>query len=268
MTNFKNTIVFSILVSFTPLCFSATLAIVGSKKISTQEFNKRYNDILKQTITPPTKKQFLEELIRYEMGIQEAKKKKLQNHPIIKERMDQEVYKLLLEKEIGKRVESIKVSEPEMRAYYKKNPEIRSSHILIQFGQNPTKRQKAEALKRATKILAEVKKSSGSFTKKVKIYSDDTFTKQNGGDAGWQNGLTLVPSYYEPIKNAPIKSIVGPLETAFGFHIVKVTGRRSFDQANKDNIKAAVFDRKRKKIFDQYFVNLKSKYKISLPKNF
>ena len=37
------------------------VAIVGNKKITIEEFNKKFNEVKSQTINPPTKELFLEE---------------------------------------------------------------------------------------------------------------------------------------------------------------------------------------------------------------
>src|SRR5690606_12366134 len=114
------------------------VAKVGNKNITTSEFNSRYEDVLKQAINPPSKAVFLEDLIRYEIGVQEAEKRNLQNDPAVKERIRQEMYKGLVEKELGDRIKAIKVTENEMKAYYSKNPEIKTSHILIEFKPDAT----------------------------------------------------------------------------------------------------------------------------------
>ncbi len=243
------------------------VATVGSKKITLKEFNQKYNEILKQTVNPPSKSLFLEDLVRYEIGVQEARKRKLQNDPIVQEAIDKELYKGLLERELGKKVEKIKVTEKEMRAYYKKNPEIRTSHILIEHKPNANRTEIAAARKRAQEIFAEVKKSKRPFSELVKLYSDDVLSKQNGGDVGWQNRVTLVPPYYNAIRNLKTGRMTNKLvRTRFGFHIIKVTGRHSFQDANRRQIRAAVFDQKRKKLFDNFFKKLKGKYKISVNK--
>jgi peptidyl-prolyl cis-trans isomerase C/peptidyl-prolyl cis-trans isomerase D len=56
------------------------------------------------------------------------------------------------------------------------------------------------------------------------------------------------------------------IETQFGYHIIKVTGRRTFDNANKRAIRAAVFDEKRREVFNEYFDRLKKGYKIQVNK--
>lgn len=244
----------------------ATVAVVGNKAITLDEFNKKYNEVRSQTTNPPTRAQFLEDLIRYEVGLQEAEKRKLQNDPIVQERMRQELYKALLEKDLGEKVQKTNVTEKEMQTYYKSNPEIRTSHILIEVKPGATPEQRAEAKKRAGEILAEVKKSKRPFEELVKLYTDDPFTKQTGGDAGWGNRVTWVPSYYETAMKMKVGDISNLVETPFGFHIIKVTGRRAYENANKRTIRIAVFDEKRKDTFNDYFEKLKKNYKIQTNK--
>ncbi|MBX2995601.1 MAG: peptidylprolyl isomerase [Bdellovibrionaceae bacterium] len=238
------------------------VAVVGTKKITVEEFNRKFNDVRNMAVNPPTKAQFLEDLVRYELGVQEAERRNLEKDPVVQDRMKQELYKALLEKELAERVNKIAVNEKEMEAYYKKNPEIRTSHILIELKPGATPEQRAEARKRATEIYEEVKKSKRPFEELVRLYSDDPLTKQTGGDVGYQSRITLVPSYYDAILAMKVGEIRGLIDTPFGFHIVKVTGRRSFDNANKRQLRAAVFDEKRKDIFNDYFDKLKKSYKI------
>lgn len=238
------------------------VAQVGKKTITLEDFNKKYNEVKSQTINPPTKEQFLEDLVRFEMGVQEAEKRNLQKDPVVQERFDQEMYKALLEKDIGQRVQKIQVSDAEMKAWYAKNPELRTSHILIEFKAGATPAQVAEAKKRATEIFDEVKKSKRPFEELVKLYSDDALSKQVGGDIGWQSRITLVPNYYDAVANMKVGEITGLIETKFGFHIIKLTGRRSYENANKRQIRAAVYDEKRKDVFNDYFEKMKKSYQI------
>ncbi len=238
------------------------VAQVGKKTITLEDFNKKYNEVKAQTVNPPPKKVFLEDLIRYEVGVQEAEKRGLSKDPIVQDQFDQVMYKALLEKDLGQRVQKIQVSEKDMQAWYKNNPEIRTSHILIEFKNNATPAQVAEAKKRATEIYAEVQKSKRPFEELVKLYSDDPLSKQAGGDVGWQSRVTLVPAYYDTIVGMKVGEVKGLIETQFGYHIIKVTGRRSYENANKRQIRAAVFDEHRKQIFNEYFDKLKKTYSI------
>lgn len=238
------------------------VAIVGNKKITLDDFNKKYNEVKQQTINPPAKQIFLEDLVRYEVGLQEAEKRGLDKDPAVQEKIKQEMYKGLIERELGQKVQKIQVSEKEMEAWYKNNPEIRTSHILVEFKPGATAEQRAEAKKRATEILDEVNKSKRPFEELVKLYSDDPLSKQAGGDVGWQSRVTLVPAYYDAALSMKVGEIKGLIETQFGYHIVKVSGRRSYQDANKKQIRSAVFDEKRREMFNDFFGKVKKGYTI------
>jgi parvulin-like peptidyl-prolyl isomerase len=244
------------------------VAKVGSVEITLKEFKAKYDDVRRQTINPPSPEVFLEDLVRFEIGVQEAEKRKLTEDPAVKDRIKQELYKGLLEKEIGAAVEKIKVSEAELRDYYKKNPEVRSSHILIEYKADATEEQRALAKKRAYEIYEEVKKSKRPFEELVRLYSDDGPSKAAGGDIGYQNRITVVPSYYEVLLKLNVNEISQPVPTRFGYHIVKVTGRNSFQNANRPQIRAAVYDEKRKALFDAYFKKLASRYSVTKDQKF
>jgi len=235
------------------------VATVGNKNITFQEFDKKYKEVLAVAIAnPPTKEQFLEDLVRYELGVQEAKKRKIDQDPATVERFNQEMYKVLLEKELGQKVQDIKTSEAEMKAWYAKNPSLRTSHILFEVKPGATAEQRAEAKERANKILSEVKASKRPFEELVKIYTDDAISKQTGGDVGWQSRISILPSYYDVALGMKVGEIKGLVETPYGFHIIKLTGKQSYEEADHKAIRAAVFDEKRKQLFDAYFNKLKA----------
>lgn len=243
------------------------VAVVGTKQITVKELNDKYEEVLKQTLNPPTKDVFVEDLVRYEMGVQEANKRNIQDDPVVKERIRQEIYKGLIEKELGPSVAKIKVTEKEMQAYYQKNPEIRTSHILIEFRPDASDEQRKAAKERAQEIHEEVKKSKRPFEELVGLYTDDVLSKRTGGDVGWQSNVTLVPAYYQAALAMKVGEVRGLIETQYGYHIIKVTGRHGYNDANKRQIRAAVFDEKRKELFDDYFAKLKKQYPIKVNKS-
>jgi peptidyl-prolyl cis-trans isomerase C/peptidyl-prolyl cis-trans isomerase D len=244
------------------------VAIVGARKITKDEFNRRYKEVVSKTVNPPPKELFLEDLVRYEVGVQEAQKRKLENDPIVQERIRQVLYVDLIEKEIGAKADEISVSEAEMQSYYQKNPEIRTSHILIELKENANRKEVDAARARANQIYKEVRQSQKPFEQLVKLYSDDVISKKNGGDIGWHASNTLIPEYYQAalkLKDGQISNLV---ETKYGFHIIKLTGRRSYKDADKVKLRAAVMEVKKKALFDNLFNRLKSQYSIkTFPNN-
>lgn len=261
-------LIFITLLSFTSLAQtndSDVLATVGSKNITFGEFNKKFNEARAQSLNPPTKEEFLEDYVRYYVGLQEAEKKGLRNDPVIKDKMEQELYKGLLEKNLGPEVANIKVSDDQMKAWYKDNPEFRTSHILFEYKTGSKPEEIAAAKKRAQDIYdTEVKNSKRPFEELVRLYSDDPLSKQTGGDIGWQNRLTLVPNFYNAALGMKIGDVKGLIETPFGFHIIKLTGKHSYENANKRQIRTAVFDEQRRIKFNKYFDQLKKDYSIKI----
>ncbi|MFN7905115.1 MAG: peptidylprolyl isomerase [Pseudobdellovibrionaceae bacterium] len=238
------------------------VAQVGDRKITLKEFNDKLNEVKRSAINPPTKEQFLEDLIRYEVGVLEAEKRQLQKDPIVQDRFKQELYKALLEKDLGQKVQSIQVTDPEMKEWYKKNPELRLSHILIELRFGASTEQKNEARKRANEILQEVKSSKRPFEELVRIYSDDPITKALGGDMGWITKVNVVPTVYSEAQKMRDGEIRGLIETPFGLHVIKLTGRRTFENADKRQIRLAVFEEKKVKQYNEYFDKLKKAYTI------
>lgn len=238
------------------------VAVVGSKQITKKEFNDKYKEVVSKAFNPPSKDLFLEDLVRYEVGVMEAEKRNLSNDPIVQERIRQVLYVDLVEKEIGKKADGLSVSEKELQNYYAKNPEIRTSHILVEVKERARPSEREAAKKRATQIYNEVKTSKKPFEQLVKIYSDDVISKKNGGDIQWHSSGTLLPEYYNAALKLSMGQISPLIETKFGFHIIKLTGKKSYKEADKVALRAAVKESKKRALFDDYFGKLKSKYNV------
>ena len=251
--------------------FGSDLAVIGNKTITLESFNQKYSTIKEQTTNPPSPRAFLEDLIRYEVGLQEARKKDFEKDPQVKQQMNEALYRGFVEKSLSGSIDKIKITEKGMKAYYKKNPEVRTSHILIEIPPDASKKQTAESKKRAETIYAKVKKSKRPFEELVKLYTDDSLSKNNSvttpGDLGYQSRRTLVPTYYNAAIKMKKNKISGLVKSRYGFHIIKLTGVRSYGDANKQQIRVAVFDTKRKMAFDQFFSKLKKTYKITIDKS-
>lgn len=253
-----------LILTFTLTSFAQedVVAVVGSKKISKKEFEEKYKEVVSKAFNPPPKDIFLEDLVRYEVGVMEAEKRNLGEDPIVQERIRQVMYVDLIEKEIGKKVDQLSISEKEMQAFYAKNPEIRSSHILIEVKEKARASEREAAKKRATEIYSEVKGSKKPFEQLVKLYSDDVISKKNGGDIGWHSSTTLLPEYYNSALKLSVNQLSTLIETKFGFHIIKLTGKKAYKDADKVRLNTAVKEQKKRGLYDEFFAKLKSKYNV------
>lgn len=101
------------------------------------------------------------------------------------------------------------------------NELVKASHILVKFGSN---KDSAKAF--AAQVLARAKKGE-DFAALALEYSQDPGSKDRGGEYDYfPKGQMVKPFEDACFNNAP-GSVVGPVETDFGYHIIKVSDKIS-----------------------------------------
>ncbi|NTU96653.1 MAG: peptidylprolyl isomerase [Chlorobiaceae bacterium] len=104
-------------------------------------------------------------------------------------------------------------------------PAARASHILLKF--NPSSSSDVQRVRGLLTLLSQQLRSGVPFEQLAQKYSADTGSASRGGDLGWFTKERMVPAFAAAVFNARPGAIVGPVQTQFGLHIIKVTG---FDQ--------------------------------------
>ncbi|MFC0214766.1 peptidylprolyl isomerase [Paenibacillus chartarius] len=166
------------------------------------------------------------------LGGEEALRNALTPHKLVLDDLEQFVYRQEL---LGLGLKS-RVSEAELQSSFdaklKAAPDdfvwASVRHILIGLTDNATgePRTKEEALKRANDVLSKLK-AGGDFAKLAGEYSDDPGSSANGGlyeDA--PVGNWVVP-FKEAAKSLPLNQLSEPVETEYGYHLMKVESRRT-----------------------------------------
>jgi len=102
----------------------------------------------------------------------------------------------------------------------------RASHILLRF--NPASKDEIQKVRELSMLIYQQIQAGVSFDVLAKKYSADTASAVNGGDVGWFSKERMVPAFSAAVFSARPGSVVGPVQTQFGLHIIKVTG---FDQS-------------------------------------
>lgn len=99
--------------------------------------------------------------------------------------------------------------------------EVKASHILICYlgakGCDATM-AKDEARAKAKQIYDQA--NANNFAELAKENTTDPSGKTTGGDLGWFTTSTMVPEFAQAVSSAKKGDIIGPVETAFGFHII------------------------------------------------
>ncbi|MEP0546171.1 MAG: peptidylprolyl isomerase [Rhodothermales bacterium] len=102
-------------------------------------------------------------------------------------------------------------------------PAVRARHILIgQRGDPEEERaaQRQQALDIQSRIAA-----GESFETLARQYSQDPGSASRGGDLGWFGREQMVAPFAEAAFSANVGEVVGPVETEFGYHLIRVTER-------------------------------------------
>jgi peptidyl-prolyl cis-trans isomerase SurA len=71
------------------------------------------------------------------------------------------------------------------------------------------------------------------FADLAREYSEDIGSAQEGGELGWTMPGQMVPAFEAAMNETAIDQISQPVRTQFGWHIIKVEGRREEDMTNQ-----------------------------------
>ncbi|HVP87398.1 MAG TPA: SurA N-terminal domain-containing protein [Casimicrobiaceae bacterium] len=125
----------------------------------------------------------------------------------------------------------VKVDPEDVRRQYESNisqystkEQRRASHILIAVKPDAKDAEKAEAKKKAEALLAQVKANPAKFADLAKANSQDPGSAQQGGDLGTFARGSMVKPFEDAVFAAKLGDIVGPVQSDFGYHVIKVTG--------------------------------------------
>ena len=119
-----------------------------------------------------------------------------------------------------------KLDELMQEAYAHLQEEVRASHLLIECKPNALA---ADTLKAYNKIMDIRKKilAGESFESAAKKYSTDKSVEKNNGDLGYFTAFQMVYPFESAAYNTKIGEVTMPVRTQYGYHLLKVTGRRS-----------------------------------------
>jgi foldase protein PrsA len=118
----------------------------------------------------------------------------------------------------------------------------------------------------AQTVLAKVK-AGGDFAALAKQYSTDPGSKDKGGDLGWAAPTAYVTEFADAVATMKVDS-VRLVESQFGWHVIKLLGRRAATQQTLAQatpaVKQALLQNSRADAFSQYIVGLRKKATIEI----
>lgn len=257
-----------------PADLAEVIAEIDGEKITVGDFQERINKqspyIRARYTSMERKKEFLDNLIRFEVLAKEAKRRGMDQDPEVVRTMKQVMIQKLMKEEFENRVKPEDVTEEEMKKFYEehkaeynKPEEVRVSAIVV--------KDKATADKAAAEAKGPTGADAKGFRDLVTKYSVDEESKSRGGDLRYfAADTTELPA--EVVKAAfalqKTGDVAGPIKTDKGYYIIKQTGRRkalskTFEEV-KRQIQNRIFRDKRTKAMEDFVASLKAKAQIKL----
>jgi len=256
---------------------SQVVAQIGDETITVGDVQERINKqspfIRARYTTLDKKKEFLDNLVRFEVMAGEAQKRGYDKDPEVQRVMKQQMISKFLQKDFESKLKVEDVPDADVEKYYKDHPEefnkkdeVRVSEILIK--EKPKADKAYNEAKGQSKTAGADQKAFRDLVTKV---SEDEESKQRGGDLTFFDKDST--AYPKPIVEAAFKladvgDVSAPVKTDKGYVILKLTQKRpGFSRPLaevKRQIQQRLFRDTRTKALDAFIADLKKNTKIDI----
>ena len=243
-----------------------TLVTVNGKPITQEEVDQelmqatqgRFNQVPADR-QAAFRQQVLQQLIGKELIYDDAKKSGItksaeykSEYKKLEQRMKKELAIQVWQKKV---LDGIKISNKELKDYYKKNIDefrekesVHARHILV----------KSEA--EAKKIIAQLKHLSGKKLKEkfIELAKKDSKgpSGKNGGDLGYFAKGQMVPAFNDKVFSMKKGTItLKPVKTQFGYHVIYLEDKKPSMTRSFDEVKPFIEQRLKMEKFKEVMKN-------------
>jgi len=207
------------------------VASVGETLITLEDLQEQINReqpfVRARYSTPEKAKQYLDNLVRFEVLAREAAKLGYGEDPDIIRIFKQQMVSRMMQKDFEPRFDPSRIPSDEVKAHWTKNrtrfdkpPRVRISHILLK-----TEAAALDVLKEAQKLD---QADEEGWKQLVRTHTTDPSTRPIDGDLGYQTPDKKVRERAILLAAFSMKNpgeIRGPIPSQRGYHIVRLTER-------------------------------------------
>lgn len=209
---------------------------------------------------PQGRAMILDQVINKKLMLLDAEKNLYEYDAEFKAELAQIKEDMLANFAIKKVVENITVTDDEVKADYDNNPDkfktgesVEASHILV------------DSEDKARELLDKINAGEVSFEDAARENSSCP-SSQNGGSLGEFTRGQMVPEFDNACFSMEVGEISAPVKTQFGYHLIKLTGKKestvlSFDEV-KDSLRQQLIGEKRQNAFQSKINQLKIMYPV------
>lgn len=206
-----------------------------------------------QPDSPELRAAVREELNTRELLVREAKKKGLDKNAEIKNQMDLAAQTVMVRAYVADWVKTNPVPEADLRKEYDSikgqigDREYKVAHILV------------EKEDEAKQIIVDLQKGQ-KFEEIAKQRSKDPGSKDRGGDLDWNAPANFVKPFGDAMtKTEKGKFTPQPVQTQFGWHVIRVDDVREAKVPPFDEVKGQIAQRMQAQHLDKYLRDLRAK---------
>ena len=231
-------------------------------KVTDKQVEDKIDEIAKERNI--TRAQILEQIAQYGMNEDDLKMQ-------IRIGLQRDALIAAEAKDAGATEEDAKKYYDENIERFKQPEQVHAAHILIKSeekdGATDEEKQAAKeaAKKKAEEVLKKVK-DGGDFAALAKEYSADPGSKDKGGEYTFPRGQMVKPFEDAAFSMAPGQVCDEPVETQFGYHIIKVIDKQEaqtqpFDEV-RERLTAWLDNQAKEKFWQEYHTKIVDNAKI------
>ena len=241
------------------------LAVISGKEITERDLENiiaRYPAEQKNYFASEMgKKQLLEQMISFELIYKLGQEQGLDKTEEFEKSVEIAKKDILTQISVNRVLSEVVVNEEDAKKYYEENSEmfkekesVSAKHILV------------DNQELAEKIMNEINSGEITFEDAAIKYSSCPSNEQ-GGNLGTFNRGMMVPEFEDAAFTLEIAKVSEPVQTQFGYHLIKVEERTNastveFDKV-KDQILARLNQEAQENKFTQVSKNLEKKYGVT-----
>jgi len=201
------------------------------------------------------RKQILENLITQEVVAQEAARRGFAKQAEVRTQLDLLRQQVLVQALVQDHLKKHPIEDETMMAEYNRvkasrgDKEYKVRHILVDRDTE------------AKEIISQLKK--GTKFEDLAKQSKDPGSKEKGGDLDWNPATTFVKPFADAlVKLEKGKYTEAPVQTQFGWHVIKLDDVRSLEFPAFDAVKPQILNRMQEQEVRKFVAELRSKAKI------
>jgi peptidyl-prolyl cis-trans isomerase SurA len=208
----------------TPPPQGTVLGTIGSDPILSDDFSYVYtknNTHAENAYAESSLKEYMNLYVNFRLKVKEAEALGLDTTAAFKSELDGYKKQLAAPYLTEKAVTQKLIRE----AYDRMKEEVRASHILILLKPDADPKDTLIAYGKIKAIRDKALKGE-NFDQLAKANSEDPSAATNSGDLGYFTALQMVYPFEDAAFKTPVGSLSSIIRTRFGYHVLKVNGRR------------------------------------------